>query len=293
MLALSRLMELAAATGFDSCGIAHAHRLDHDALILSRWLELQHHGSMSYMTRDFEKRVNPEALVPGCKTVMVCTLSYHKSKKQVEGAPFVSESGLSKCDYHLVMKSYLQKLENLITRKYGADVFSASHQHLFCDSAPVLERRWAQLAGIGAIGKNRQLISPVYGSYIHIGILLLNQEADNYSQPFTDNLCHDCSLCLNACPTGALRDDPFDARKCVSYLTVERKETLPDKYKKTVENILYGCDRCAQVCPYNSHIQPTTHEELSADETILNMTADDWQHTSRRQKLRILRRLAK
>ena len=293
MLALSRLIQLADTVGFDSCGIARARRLDQDALVLSRWLEAEHHGSMLYMTRDFEKRVNPQALVPGCKTVMVCVLSYHKDKKQVEGAPFISQSGLSRCDYHLVMKSYLQELESRIIGEYGEEVFSSSHQHLFCDSAPILERRWAQLAGIGAIGKNRQLISPVFGSYIHIGILLLNEETDSYSLPFNEDICRDCSLCLYACPTGALRADPFDARKCISYLTIERKEDLPAKYEKAVENILYGCDRCAEVCPYNKQIEPTTHEELTADENVLNMTAEDWQQTSRRQKLKLLHRLAK
>ncbi|MBR1809499.1 MAG: tRNA epoxyqueuosine(34) reductase QueG [Paludibacteraceae bacterium] len=293
MLALSRLVELAQSVGFDSCGIARARRLDQDALVLSRWLEAEHHGSMQYMTRDFEKRVNPQALVPGCKTVMVCVLSYNKGRKQVEGAPFISQSGLSKCDYHLVMKSYLHELENRITREFGEEVFSSSHQHLFCDSAPILERRWAQLAGIGAIGRNRQLISPVLGSYIHIGILLMNEESDCYSLPFDEDICRDCSLCLHACPTGALRADPFDARKCISYLTIERKEDLPARYEKAVANVLYGCDRCAEVCPYNMLIEPTTHEELSADENVLNMTADDWENLSRRQKLKLLHRLAK
>ena len=293
MLALSRLIDFAESAGFDSCGIARARRLDHDALILKKWLDAQHHGSMLYMTNDFEKRVNPTALVPGCKTVMVCAISYHKAQKQVTGAPFISQSGLSRCDYHLVVKEHLKELENKIVDEYGSDVFSPTHQHLFCDSAPILERRWAQLAGIGAIGKNRQLISPVLGSYIHLGILLINDEADEYSEAFEDDLCEDCSLCLKACPTGALRAEPFDARKCVSYLTIERKENLPEKYEKAVENVLYGCDKCADVCPYNQHVEPTRHEQLSADESMLNMTADDWQNTSRRQKLKLLHRLAK
>lgn len=293
MLQLSRVLDMAAASGFDCAGVAKAKRLDHDALILQQWLQLGHHGSMDYMTRDIEKRVNPEALVPGCKSVLVCLISYHKALHRAADAPFISESGLSKTDYHLVVKERLQQLEQLITAQYGNNVVSTTHQHLFCDSAPILERRWAQLAGLGAIGKNRQLINPVFGSFVHIGILLLNEETDKYSSPFEEDLCTDCRQCLKACPTGALRSDPFDARKCISYLTIERKEQLPEIYKKAVENVLYGCDTCATVCPYNIHAMPTTHTQLTANETLLRMTADDWQQLSRRQKLKLLHRLAK
>ena len=293
MLELTRLLSLASECGFDAAGVARAHRLDEDAAILEQWLQLKHHGSMEYMTRDFEKRVNPEALVPGSRSVMVCLMSYHKDRRQTTGAPFISQSGLSKTDYHLVIKNHLMELEKRITEAYGEEVFSSTHQHLFCDSAPILERRWAQLAGLGWIGKNRQLINPQLGSYIHIGILLLNREVDQYSQPFEENLCHDCNLCLKACPTGALRAQPFDARKCIAYLTIERKEPLPQKYKKLVENILYGCDRCAEACPYNLQVGPTSHEELMANEDVLDMTAEEWAATSRRQKIKYLHRLAK
>ena len=293
MLELRRLLQLASDAGFDAAGAAKAHRLDEDARLLSRWIEQGHHGSMLYMEHDVEKRVNPEVLVPGCQTVLVCLLSYHKDKKQTAGAPFISQSGLSRNDYHLVVKKHLQQLEQLISENYSEQVFSDSHQHLFCDSAPILERRWAQLAGLGAIGKNRQLINRELGSFVHIGILLLNQPLDEYSEPYEDDLCKDCDLCLKACPTGALRAEPFDARKCIAYLTIERKEPLPEQYRKVVENTLYGCDRCAEACPYNLQVGPTTHEELMANEEVLGMTAEEWSQTSRRQKIKLLHRLAK
>lgn len=284
---------MAAEVGFDGFGVARAMRLDHDAEVLRQWLQLNHHGSMDYMARDFEKRVDPRKLVPECKSVVVCIFSYHKDKKQVKDAPFISESGLSKADYHIVMKQHLLVLENLMKQQYGNHIFSVMHQHLFCDSAPLLERRWAQLAGLGAIGRNRQLINPHLGSFVHIGILLVNDEFDTYNHPFEEDLCADCDCCFEACPTGALRMKPFDARKCISYLTIERKEDLPCQYMKIMENVLYGCDTCAQVCPYNKSVPAATQEQLTADETLLNMTASDWQTSSRRHKLRLLHRLAK
>lgn len=293
MLELSRVTEMTVQAGFDAFGAARAVRLNKDAEVLHQWLQLGHHGSMDYMTKNIEKRVTPQALVPDCKSVIVCLLSYHKDQKQVVGAPFISESGLSKTDYHIVVKQCLLSLENLIKTHYGISVFSATHQHLFCDSAPILERRWAQQAGLGAIGKNRQLINPRLGSFVHIGILLANEEFDTYSSPFEEDLCGDCSRCLHACPTGALKEQPFDARKCISYLTIERKEPLPEQYKAVVKNILYGCDTCTSACPHNDRIPTATHTQLTAHPTLISMSATDWQSASHRLKLRLLHRLAK
>ena len=293
MLALNCLRQWAAEAGFDDCGAAQAVRLDTDAAYLQRWLQAGCNGSMQYMADNVEKRVNPQALVPDCKTVVVCVMSYYKQCSQPEGAPRIAMSGLSQNDYHDVMKRHLLMLERRITDETGLSAFSQEHQHLFCDSAPILERRWAQRAGLGWIGRNRQLIHPRLGSYVHIGILLMQATLADYSEPYVAEGCADCDRCVRQCPTGALRSDPFDARKCVSYLTIERKEPLEEQYRPAVRGVLYGCDICARACPYNTAPEQRDHEELAANPQLLGMTADDWSHTSRRQQIKLLHRLAR
>lgn len=293
MLERSIILSLAANVGLDACGVTAVRRLDDDAELLERWLTKGCNGSMDYMSRNFEQRVNLAALVDGAKTVVVGLMSYHKIEKQVQDAPFISQSGLSQTDYHLVVKYHLKALEDKIVEHYGTKVVSDTQQHIFCDSAPVLERRWAQLAGLGAIGKNHQLINPTLGSFVHIGILVLQDIVDKYDEPFSDNICKECDKCIQACPTGVLRTTPFDATKCVSYLTIERKEPLKEQYKKIIENTLYGCDKCAECCPYNQQLPPTPHKNLQAHPMMISMTAQDWQTISKRQKLKLLHRLAK
>lgn len=292
MLTLRELEEWAGEIGFDDFGAARVRRLDQDAEYLQRWLHAGSHGSMHYLAENFEKRVNPKALVPEAETVLVCLLNYYIQEQQVADAPRIAKSGLAEIDYHIVMKTKLLELAEKIMLENGKDSFSNTYQYLFCDSAPILERRWAQLAGLGWIGKNKQLIHPHMGSFVHIGILLLNTPLNEYSRAYEEDGCKDCNLCVTHCPTGALRMDMFDARRCVSYLTIERKEPLEDKYKHLLKNNLYGCDVCATVCPYNAHLQASIHKGLAPNKTLLEMTRQDWEQTSRRQRIKLLHRLA-
>ena len=294
MIAASRIRALALQAGFDDAGAAVAHRLDEDADHLQAWLEQGCEGSMHYMAENFEKRVNPEVLVPGTQTVVCCVLSYYKQNKQPKGAPYIALSGLSERDYHEVVKEKLQALETLLKAEFGGAVVNADYQHLFCDSAPVLERAWARECGLGWIGKNRQFIHPTLGSYVHLGILFLGEPLQQDEPPMvTANSCKDCTLCLRACPTHAIREDGMDARRCVSYLTIERKEPLPEEHAGKPYIGLYGCDNCQRVCPYNRDLQPDRHTELAANPRFAEMTAEEWAATSRRQKSKLLRRLAK
>ena len=300
MIPAARIRELALQAGFDDAGAAVAHRLDEDAAHLQTWLEQGCEGSMRYMAENFEKRVNPEALVPGTRTVVCCVLSYYKVNPQPKGAPYIALSGLSERDYHEVVKEKLQTLETLLTNEFGEQVVNAEYQHLFCDSAPVLERAWGRECGLGWIGKNRQFIHPKLGSYVHLGILFLQEELEgsdysehsDYSEALSNN-CADCDLCLRACPTNAIREDGMDARRCVSYLTIERKEPMPEEHAGKPYIGLYGCDNCQRVCPYNKGLLPDRHAELAANPCFAQMTAEDWATTSRRQKSKLLRRLAK
>lgn len=306
MISPSRIRALALQVGFDDAGAAVAHRLDEDAAHLQTWLEQGCEGSMQYMAAHFEERVNPAVLVPGTQTVVCCVLSYYKENPQPQGAPYIALSGLSERDYHEVVKQKLRSLETLLTQEYGPQVVNADYQHLFCDSAPVLERAWGRECGLGWIGKNRQFIHPTLGSYVHLGILFLqekledleNSKSSDYSESSNHSeqsagRCADCDLCLRACPTKALREDGMDARRCVSYLTIERKEPLPEEHVGKPYIGLYGCDNCQRICPYNRGLQPDKHDELRANPRFAQMTAEDWAATSRRQKSRLLRRFAK
>lgn len=296
MLTERQLHDWACQCGFDDAGIAEAVFLEEDAAVLSRWIEAGCHGSMAYMERNQQLRTDPRQLVPGCRTMLVCVLSYNKQDKQPAGAPYIAKSGLSGHDYHFVVKERLQRLESVIAAAAGADTFSAEHQHLFCDSAPVLERRWAERAQLGFIGKNHLFIHPVLGSYVHIGILALQKSVQKDSQlhsSIPSNPCGDCDRCLRACPTGALRAEMFDARRCVSYLTIERKEPLPQEHAGAAYMGLYGCDCCGRVCRYNQDAPYDLHADLAANPLFLKMTREDWAALSHKQKEKLLHRIAK
>ncbi len=296
MFVAGEIEQIALSLGIDACGVAPAQVLAEDAQYLREWTAASYHGSMAYMAQNIDLREDVRLLVPQAKTIVVCLFNYFKTEKQPQGTPIIAQCGLSQEDYHIVVKQKVKALEDALVRTHPHCV-NADMQHIFCDSAPVLERRWAERAGLGWIGKNRLLIHPTLGSFVHIGILLLQEECE-VSPPHGGtegglNRCGDCEQCLHACPTGAIRGDMFDARKCVSYLTIERKEQLEEKYKPIVAKSLYGCDRCQDVCPYNVHLQPTKHEGLQANPQLLTMTTTDWLNTSRRQKLKLLRRLSK
>lgn len=285
MFVASDIERMALSLGIDACGVAPARVLMEDVDYLREWTTAGYHGSMDYMARNMHLREDVTQLLPDCRTVVVCLFNYYKVARQTTDAPRIAQCGLSKEDYHIYVK---QKLEELCS----ALCIPLSATRIFCDSAPVLERRWAVEAGLGWIGKNHLFIHPTLGSFVHIGVLLLQEECDVYAISM-DNRCGDCTLCLQACPTGAIRGTHFDARKCVSYLTIERKEPLEEKYRGVVRLSLYGCDRCQEVCPYNQHVEETRHTALQANESLLTMTAADWRGLSRRQKIRRLRRLAK
>lgn len=216
-LTSTNIYNLATELGFDDCGIAPVQRLEDDARFMDQWLAQGLHGNMDYLERNRDKRYNPSLLVPGAQTVVVCLLHFDKSGR----------------DYHRTVKSLLFRLEARLKEEFGEDIVSPTHQHIFCDSAPMLERRWCVEAGLGFIGKNHQLIHPTLGSLVHPGEILINAPVPiaNSQSPISQ-LCADCQLCLEACPTGALRNEVWDATQCVAYTT-------------------HHCLECQLVCPYN------------------------------------------
>lgn len=267
----------ALAVGFDDCGIAKADALTEDAVLMRRWLDEGQHGNMAYLERDFDKRTDPRLLVPGCRSVVVVLMNHYPQQKQEKNLPQIAKYAYSKVDYHYVLKEKLRQLEAILVAEYGEDCVSKDYQHSFVDTAPILEKRWAERAGLGWIGRHTQLITPKLGSYVFIGILLLNVDIEPASQqiPFR---CGTCTRCIDACPTQALNGKSLDARKCISYLTLETKSEVPHDLKAKLSGWIAGCDICNDVCPWNIRFAlPHQHIELEAEEAIFSLTRKDWQ----------------
>jgi len=262
--------------GFDACGIAEAGFLEDDAAFMQSWLDAGMHADMHYLERNFDKRTNPQALVPGTKSVVVVLLNYYPENSQTADSPRIARYAHSAIDYHTVIKAMLAKLEATIVENYGSDIVNSEYQHSFVDSAPILERRWAQRAGLGWIGKHTQLIAPNIGSYCFIGILLLNNELE-YDSPLPDR-CGKCTRCINACPTAALNGRSLDARKCISYQTIENKKPVADEIIPKLSGCVLGCDICAEVCPWNKKwAKPHRNELLKPVTEIYSYKKEDWQ----------------
>ena len=257
--------------GFMQCGIAKADFLEEEAPRLENWLKNQHHGEMNYMENHFDKRLDPRLLVDDAKSVISLTLNYYpESQQQDPEAPKISKYAYGK-DYHLVIKEKLFQLLNFISEEIGEVSGRA-----FVDSAPVLDRAWAKRAGIGWIGKNSNLINKKSGSFFFLAELIVDLELE-YDQPFQTDHCGTCTKCIDACPTDAILS-PFiiDAKKCISYLTIELREEIPKSFNDKMENWMFGCDICQDVCPWNRFSAPHTEPQFQANQTLLNMKKEDW-----------------
>ena len=278
--------------GFDACGIAKADFLEQDALYLRDWLADEFQAEMGYMARNFEKRTDPRQMVEGCKSIIVTLLNYYPARFQNPQAPRISKYAYSKIDYHTIIKEKLFVLENKIIEKYGANLFNATQQHRFVDSAPVLERRWAERAGLGWIGKNKMLINPRFGSYTFIGVLMINKELD-YDEPMRER-CGSCRKCLDACPTGALTEyNGLDARKCISYQTIEKKGEISKEIRPNLSDYIFGCDICNDVCPWNkSRAKATQLPELALNDEMLKWSKTDWENLIKTEFNRVFKRSA-
>ena len=258
--------------GFDICGTAKAEAVPDDVIRLyNQWIAQEYHGTMQYLQRNCEKRFDPTLLVEGCKSIVVVALNYYPSHP-VEGMASYAIGN----DYHKIVKDKLYTLLNNINAVHPVK------GRAFCDSAPVLERHWAVQAGIGWIGNNRQLIIPHKGSYFFLGELLIDAELE-YDKPFTANHCGKCRKCIDNCPTGALSDDGFDARKCLSYLTIEYRGELPENIGKKMENMFYGCDCCLKACPHNRFSTPNNTPEFKPSDELLKMDVSKWKELTREQ----------
>jgi len=254
------------------CGIARAQKLDADAFRLEEWLNKNYHGSMQYMENYFEMRIDPSKLVPGAKSVITLLKNYFPAERQNTSAPKISKYAYGK-DYHDVIRKKLTEFIELIKENAGE-----IHGRGFVDSAPVLERTWAQRSGLGWIGKNGNLINKQSGSFYFIATLVTDLELD-YDDPFAKDYCGTCTRCIDACPTEAILPDKIiDGSKCISYFTIELKQMLlPDEMKGKFDNWMFGCDVCQDVCPWNRFSKPNEEMAFKPIPEILNLTTKEWE----------------
>ncbi len=256
--------------GFDYVGISKADFLEEEAPRLENWLNNNMHGQMSYMQNYFDKRLDPRLLVPGAKSVISLLLNYFPSENQVDDtAPKISKYAYGK-DYHIVIKEKLNQLLEFIKENIGEVDGRA-----FVDSAPVMDKAWAKKGGLGWIGKNSNLINKSSGSFYFIAELILDLDLE-YDGAVKD-YCGTCTKCIDACPTDAIIA-PYvvDGSKCISYFTIELKENIPDDVKGKMENRMFGCDICQDVCPWNRFSKPHQEPLFKANEELLGMKKEDW-----------------
>ncbi|MFI5453215.1 tRNA epoxyqueuosine(34) reductase QueG [Pedobacter sp. UC225_61] len=240
--------------GFMACGIAKAEFLEEEAPRLETWLRNNYHGEMAYMENHFDKRLNPTLLVDDAKSVVSLTLNYFTEDKQLDSsAPKISKYAYG-TDYHLVIKEKLKELLAFINDNIGE-----VSGRCFVDSAPVMDKTWAQKSGLGWRGKNSNLISKEAGSFFFLAELIIDLELE-YDTPFAADHCGSCTRCIDACPTDAIMA-PYvvDGSKCISYLTIELKNEIPNEFRGKMENWAFGCDICQDVCPWNRFATP--HQE--------------------------------
>lgn len=268
------IKQIATQTGFDYCGIARAVPLDDDARRLESWLSQGYNGAMKYMENHFELRVNPQKLVPGAKSVITLLYNYYPSVKLPErpDKPKISKYAWGN-DYHEVIKARMRLFMQEMKQHIG-DVNGRG----FVDSAPVLERAWAQRSGLGWVGKNGNLINKQSGSFFFIATLIVDMELE-YDTPLAKDFCGTCTKCIDACPTEAILDNRVvDGSKCISYYTIELKDMLiPDSMKGKFDNWMFGCDVCQDVCPWNRFSRSTKEREFTPVTEILDFTKNDWE----------------
>ena len=270
------LKRKAEALGFLACGIAKARYLEEEAPLLEKWLKEGNQGQMGYMANHFDMRLDPTKLVPGAKSVVVLLYNYFPEADLTNKTGYKVAKYAYGQDYHHVVKAKLRLLMEQLQEEIGAIEGRA-----FVDSAPVMERQWAKLAGLGWLGKNSLLLSRTKGSFFFLAELILDLELVP-DTPLAKDYCGTCTRCIEACPTEAIvAPGKIDARKCISYLTIELKEALPSGFQGKMEDWIFGCDICQDVCPWNRFSKPHNEPAFAPHPHLADMNKQDWQEISR------------
>ena len=263
-------IEYILSTLFDAWGVARVEPIEDEIARLQEWISQGHHGEMQYMARNIEMRANPQELLPEARSMIMVLMNYYPREWQPKESPQIAAYAYSN-DYHHIVKSKLTSLAEDINKVIP-------HQYaVFCDSAPVMERAWAVRAGLGWIGRNGMLVNPEFGTFTFIGTLITTLELEP-SSPM-ENRCGTCMKCVEACPTKAiLKNKTIDARRCLSYQTIEKRGEMDEELRELAGNTLYGCDRCQLACPWNRFAHPHNHPELKPIEGIFDI---DWASMTR------------
>jgi epoxyqueuosine reductase len=261
---------LATQLGFSFCGISKAEFLKDEAPRLEEWLKRGYQGKMNYLENHFDKRLDPTLLVPGAKSIVSLVYNYFPKKDINQDDKLKIAKYAFGEDYHFVVKEKLKNFTQLLQEQIGE-----IHGRAFVDSAPVMERAWAQRGGIGWIGKNSLLLNKQMGSFFFLAELIIDVELD-YDGPIKD-YCGTCTACMDACPTDAI-PQPYvvDGSKCISYFTIELKEAIPNDVKGKFENWIFGCDICQDVCPWNRFSSPNKESKFEPPSNLEGMSAKDW-----------------
>lgn len=256
--------------GFQSCGISKAEFLEEEAPRLETWLNKGYHGEMKYMENHFDKRLNPTLLVDGAKSVISLSYNYFPKVKIDEINNFKISKYAYGEDYHEVIKDILKNMVAEIQEEIGEFGF-----RVFVDSAPVLEKAWARKSGLGWVGKNANLITKKHGSFYFLAEIICDLELE-YDLAVTDH-CGSCRACIDACPTQAIVSDRIvDGSKCISYATIELKNEIPDYFNGKMDDWMFGCDVCQDVCPWNRFSAPTLQEKFAPNFQKLNFRKNEW-----------------
>ena len=282
----SFIIQEAQALGFENVGFAKADYVGMETENkLREWLSKNYHGSMSWMENYLEKRLDPRKLVEGCKTVICFTTNYFNGIKTNTNEPHIAQYALGD-DYHDVLKKKLKELYEKLTSKYPEIT-----GRYFTDTAPILERFWAEKSGVGWVGKNTLLITRNLGSYVFLSEMLINVELE--PDKSHKNYCGTCSACIDKCPTNAFVEEKFlDSNKCISYLTIEYRDELSEKETRMLEQNIYGCDICQEVCPWNKFAKQTQIDEFLPRDLILSRTIEEWSKLSEDEFREIFRKSA-
>ncbi len=257
--------------GFLDCGISKAEFLEEEAPRLEEWLNRNYHGEMKWMENHFDKRLDPRKLVDGAKSVISVILNYLPEEKPKDpSAPKIAKYAYGE-DYHFVIKRKLKALTEFIQEEIGEVGGRA-----FTDSAPVMDRAWAERSGLGWTGKHTLLLTKNTGSFYLIGELIVDLELE--ADHAVANHCGSCTRCIDACPTDAIVEPSLvDATKCISYLTIELKDQIPQQFTGQMQGWAFGCDICQDVCPWNRFSKPTKVEEFRPHPEMPDMNKNDWE----------------
>lgn len=276
------IKEKAAEMGFDLCGIAKARILTEYEPVMKEWIKNGFHNGMKYLERDIPKRLNPEALLPGAKSVVVTGLNYYSQNLQrIPGVPIISRYAYG-IDYHVIISSRLKAILRWIQ-----SVEPTASGRITVDSAPVLEKSWAREAGLGYPGRNSVIINEKIGSFFFIGTIILNLELE-YDSPVKKDLCGKCRICIEKCPTRAINDNrTIDTRKCIANLTIEKRDPVPPEMWPYLDRRIFGCDVCQEVCPRNKNAVQNNVPEFKLSDETAGMSLDDWRTLSREKFLRL------